>query len=486
MPRNRHESRAARSPDRAGFEALLLAVVLCAAGCASSADRVAPGAPCSRDTAGSPAGFESVFRAAAPAVVRVISLRYRRPGEETPAPFQPLDHRTNQDATLLPERSGSSGFIVSDDGLVLASAHAVLETVETWVELRDGYQRRARVLGVDRRLDLALLKIEGRALPVLRVSRDDPRPGQWVAAMGAPFGLEQTISAGVVSAFPRELPGIAGVGLIQTDVAINPGSSGGPLLDACGQVIGMTAMILSAEGLHIGVAFAVPARRMLRSAAALLEGGVRHGSPGWSTQSLTPALAEAFGSPSEEGTVVLRVDPGGAAAEAGLREGDIVLAVDGTAARGADALAERLDAQPPRRGLTLEVWRDGERRRFEMRLRSEPPFAPASHGAGASAPRLGLVFGRSAAGPVRGPEGLHVVAAEGAGLLAGIEEGDDIAAVNGRRVSSLHEFDEALAAARAGGGRTVALLISRDGARAWLPVRLIEPQRPAARSTRAP
>lgn len=464
--------------------ARILLLCGCLAGPAADAvasDWARPAAACPPAVAASPGAFESVFRTAAPAVVRVLSVRYRRPDDVEPhhQPFLPLSGSTPQGA-LIAERSAASGFIVSADGLVLGSAHAVLGAAETWVELRDGHQWRARIVGLDPQLDLAVLKIDARGLPVLAVAHDDPRPGQWVAAIGAPFGFEQSISAGMVSAFPRELPGVAGVGLVQTDVAINPGSSGGPLLDACGQVVGMSAMIFSSQGLYVGVTFAVPARRLLQAAAAMLD-PEPHGSAGLRAQTLTPALAHAFAVPRSEGAVVVRVEPGGAAASAGLREGDVVLAVDGSRASSADSLDEHLAALPAGRRVAVEVWRDGALRRMELSLQAAAPPPPQSPRS-AGQPRLGLLFGKPAGGP--SPTGLHVVAAEGAGMLAGIEEGDCIAAVNGRRVSTPEEFDQALAAARAAGARTVALLVDREGVRAYLPVRAGDgPADPGRRAT---
>lgn len=464
----------------------LIAGAVAAFAGAGAADGLAlADAGCPSEAAVSPAAFEAVFRAAAPAVVRVLSIRYRRPGEaDLPsAPFLPLAQGKEQEGTLYAERSAASGFIVSPEGLVLGSAHSVQGAAETWVELRDGHQHLARVVGVDTRLDLALLRIDARGLPALAVAHEDPRPGQWVAAIGAPFGFEQSISAGMVSAFPREMPGIAGVGLIQTDVAINPGSSGGPLLNACGQAVGMSAMVFSSQGLYVGVTFAVPARRLLQAAATLLDGGAGRGSAGLLVQSLSPALAHAFHVPAEGGALVTQVEPGGAADEAGLREGDVVLRLEGLSMPNADVLDERLAALPVGRRLGVELWRDGARLQVQLRLQAMPG-EPGPGPAGPGAPRLGLVFGHAPQGGVPlALEGLHVLEAEGAAMLAGIDGGDCIAAVNGRRVSTVREFDLALAAANATGARTVALLVVRDGVRAWLPVRLSDvpagtPQRP--------
>jgi serine protease Do len=473
-------------PPRALSRVPAAMLATCLATSAAAASLGPDTAPCDSNAASGPQTFEAVFRAAAPAVVRVLSLRYRTASElDLPAEILPPPAIRNGQKVepIFAERSAASGFIVSPDGLILGSEHAVHEAAETWVELNDGRQFRARPVGFDPRLDLALLKIDARGLPVLSVAAADPRPGQWVAAIGAPFGFEHSMSAGIVSAFPRELPAVAGVGLIQTDVAVNPGSSGGPLLNACGQVIGMSAMVFSTQGVYAGITFAIPGRRLLQAAAALRDGRVRHGSAGLLTQSLTPPLARAFGLPSTAGALVAQVEPGGAAAEAGVREGDVVLALQGIPMPNADALEERLDAVAPGQRLPMEVWRDGARRPVELRLHAanEPPAA--RHAIGVATSRLGLVFG-SSGGQGGGPEKLRVIGSDGAAMLAGVEEGDVIAAVNGQPVTVVQEFDRALAAANAAGAPTVALLVVRDGVRAYLAVHTNE--EPAASTRRQP
>lgn len=366
------------------------------------------------------------------------------------------------------ERSTSSGFIISADGFVLSSAHAVFDAHQTWVTLSDGRRFQATVIGLERSSDVALLKVDAQGLPVAPLApAAGVCPGDWVAALGAPFGFEQTVTVGVVSAYPRFLLGGAGMPLIQTDAVLNPGSSGGPLFDARGLVVGMNSMIFSSSGIYIGVSFTLPIDRVLRIAADLRSGRAR-GYVGLRTQPVTPELAQAFGLAGPGGALVTRVTAAGPAERAGLRSGDILLSVDGVAIASPFQLEDLFAAARPGSSLALQVWRDGTLQRMTVGAAAAPrdPL-PATSTPTLGQGRLGLEFAPAVS--VSGmAAGVHVESASGAGLLAGIEPGDRITAVNGQPVASAADFDAALQAA--GSGKAVALLVTRGTAQVYIPV----------------
>jgi serine protease Do len=377
-------------------------------------------------------------------------------------------------ADAAPERGFSSGFIYSPDGLVLASAHALRDAVEAWVHLPDGRHLKARVVGLDRASDVALLKVGAQGLPGVVFARGETLcPGEWVAAIGSPFGFDASVTAGVVSANPRYLPGIGGLPLIQTDVALNPGSSGGPLFNARGEIVGMNSMIYSSSGGYVGVSFSLPIERVVRIAEQLRAGGrVIRGQIGARTQAVTHELASAFGLYEPRGTLVVRTQPGSAAEAAGMRGGDIILEWDGRPVGHHAQVQEWVAQTRPGMRVPLEIWRDRSVLRLEVVVASSLPDVPRSgEGAIASRPqRLGLVLRayRVATGSGGYPEGLYVERAASWALLAGIEPGDRVLAVNAVPVTDEADFDRALAAA--GGTLPVALLVARGSVQSYIPV----------------
>ena len=417
-------------------------------------------------------GFVAAVARVAPAVVNVTVIRER--GE----PFEELDGMEfflssvaglPLPGSAVPERAVSSGFIIAADGQVLTSAHAVLGAQETWVRTADGGRYRARVLGIDRRTDVALLKVDASGLPVVPLAAGTRLcPGEWVGAIGAPFGFEHSVTAGVVSAYPRYVPGTGGLPLIQTDAAINPGSSGGPLFNASGVVVGMNSMIFSALGGSVGLSFALPIDRVMRIAGALRTGGAAaRASIGMRTQLVTPELASAFGLDGARGALVVRVDPQGPAAAAGVRAGDIVLSVNTGAAASQPEIEESIASARADAPIALELWRHRAARRAIVVLER-----PVAAGTSPSRPlaaevRLGLELAsrRATAGM---PAGVYVESAAGSALLAGIEAGDRITALNDIEVASTADFDTALESAKA--GRVIAVLVSRGAAAVYVPV----------------
>ncbi|RYF42995.1 MAG: PDZ domain-containing protein [Comamonadaceae bacterium] len=422
---------------------------------------------------GAESGFAAAAGRSALAVVDVIVLRKPWSQEDDAAGldyFPPLAGAAAPGGAAL-VRSGSSGFVIESDGHLVASAHAVREAHEIWVLTADGRRHPAEVVGFDRRTDVALLKIQASGLATVAI---DPAsrlcPGDRVAAIGSPFGFDRSVTAGVVSASPRFLPGSGGIPWIQTDVALNPGSSGGPLLNPAGAVVGMNSMIYSASGIYVGVSFAIPIDRVLRVVAALRAGGRADvGGIGAELQPVSAELAMAFGLERPRGALVAQVDPQGPAAKAGLRSGDILLAIGGIDLEpdsDVDGLIGGLLSQGP---VAVRFWRG-------MRVHAGSIAAATALPGAAAAPsaprreesRLGLDFAPPAAAGGE-PAGVMVDAASGSALLAGIEPGDRIVAVNGAQVANVADFDAALLALNQ--RQVVALLIQRAGVSVYLPVR---------------
>lgn len=366
-----------------------------------------------------------------------------------------------------PFRGQGSGFIVSADGIILTNAHVVDKAKEVTVKLSDRREYRAKVLGADTATDIAVLKIEARNLPAVRLG--DPRQlmvGDPVLAIGAPYGLEQTATQGIVSAKGRSLPGDAFVPFIQTDAAVNPGNSGGPLFDGAGNVVGINSQIYSRSGGFQGVSFAIPIDVALKVKDQIAKTGrVQHARLGVGIQDLTQPLAESFGLPAPDGALVSTVAPDSAAAKAGLKPGDVITEVNGEAVVQSGALSSRIGLMAPGDKVKLKVWRDKQSREVTATLgRVEDTRSASDEGAGDSERgRLGLALA-----PSRGGEGLVVQQASGPAARAGVQAGDVLVAINGRPVKSVEQIQEVLKAKP----KTVALLIERDGDRIFVPVNL--------------
>ncbi|MBG9390217.1 trypsin-like peptidase domain-containing protein [Caenimonas aquaedulcis] len=413
---------------------------------------------------GATRSFSAAAARTAPAVVSVLVIRPRRvdsvfggPDRTPPFPDAPL------------ERSFASGFILSPDGFVATSAHVVFDARETWIAMADGRRLQARVAGFDRDADVALLKVEASGLPAAPL---EPQrrvcPGEWVAAMGAPFGFEHTVTAGVVSAYPRFLPGGSVLPLIQTDVAINPGSSGGPLFTSDGAVVGMNSLIYSDNGIFAGVSFALPADQVLRIVSRIRAGRSRRAELGVVTQPVTADLARAFGLGETGGALVVKVAPGSAAEAAGLRSGDVLVATGSRRTASHAQIEEEFSALKPGESLALRLWRGEAMSTVRVHAQAARTQADASPTA-RTAPEIRLGLGLAPAGATAGlPAGVYVDDVVGSSLLAGIEPGDRITAVNGIPVATASEFDAALRAAA--DKPTVALLVERGGVASYVPV----------------
>jgi serine protease Do len=371
-------------------------------------------------------------------------------------------------------RGLGSGFIVKSDGLVLTNAHVVDGASEVKVKLTDKRELTARVLGVDKATDVAVLKIDAKDLPTVAIG--DPsttRVGEWVLAIGQPFGFENSATAGIVSARSRSLPNEGYVPFIQTDVAVNPGNSGGPLFNARGEVIGINSQIYSQSGGYMGLSFAIPidvAMKVEQQLAA--HGKVVRGQLGVMIQDVNQSLAESFGLPKPQGALVSSVVKDGPAGKAGIEPGDVILAMNGQDVSSSSDLPPRVSDLKPGTTAKLEVWRNRQKREIDVRV------GEAKDGAVSRAPddgdrqdKLGLSVRpltpdeQQQAG-VKG--GMVVQDVQGPAAQAGIEPGDILLAVNGTKVSDVQQLRELVASS----GKHVALLVERGEARIFVPVDL--------------
>jgi serine protease Do len=375
----------------------------------------------------------------------------------------------------VPVRALGSGFVLQEDGIILTNAHVVAYAQEVIVRLTDRREFKARILGSDRTTDIAVLKIEARNLPTIHMGNpSELKVGEWVLAIGSPYGFENTVTAGVVSATTRALPGENAFPFIQTDAAINPGNSGGPLFNARGQVVGINSQIFSGTGGSQGLAFAIPIDLARSIAGQIMRTGrAAHGSIGVSVQDVDQTLADAFKLARPRGALVNDVRPGGAAAAAGLRAGDVIVGLDGHEISRASDLAAILTMALPGQKLAFDIWRDAHASRVMATLGDAdkiPAPAQATPVANASFDRLGLTMR-----PLRPGEfdfapgsGLLVEAASGQSKAAGMQPGDVVLAINGTPVTTLDQAQKVLA----GYEHSLALLVVRDGERLFVPIRM--------------
>ncbi len=390
-------------------------------------------------------------------------------------PGMPNVQRGGQ-APEQPFKGLGSGFIIGSDGLILTNAHVVKEAKEVSVKLQDRREYTAKVLGVDTATDIAVLKIDAKGLPVVRFGQPAKlMVGDYVLAIGAPYGLDQTATSGIVSAKGRSLPSEGGenfVPFLQTDAAVNPGNSGGPLFDAAGNVIGINSQIYSRTGGFQGVSFAIPIDVALAVKDQIVATGhAQHARLGVSIQPLTQDLAESFGLDRPDGALVSTVAPNSAAAKAGLKSGDVITKVNGEAIEEPGQLSSRVGLSRPGDKVTLEVWRDKKNETVVATLgASTDKLDVASGGDAADGQKLGLALrplNRDERGEV-GASGLVVEGAQGPAAKAGVQQGDVVLAVNGKPVASVDDVKSILASKP----KRVALLIWRDGERIFFPVNL--------------
>jgi serine protease Do len=375
----------------------------------------------------------------------------------------------------LPVQGSGTGFVISADGLILTNAHVIKHAQEVTVKLNDRREFLARVLGVDASSDVAVLKIDAKDLVAVNLAATQPtRVGDWVMAIGSPYGFENTVTAGVVSATRRAMPGESFAPYIQTDVAINPGNSGGPLINMRGEVIGMNAMIYTRTGGFQGLSFAIPIDVVRQVAQQIVATGTaQHARLGVSAQDVNQLLAEAFKLPRPTGALLTDVDKGGAAATAGLQSGDIVLAINGKPIEMASDLSEIVGAAKPGDALGMDIWRDGKQVALRAKLQSPPLTTPpaATTGAPPNGARLGLNL-RPLHPDEKGEDGalvgLMVEKADEASIRAGVLVGDVLVAVDGKPVTNVSQLKGLVSDS----AKTAALLVQRGSSRVYLAMRL--------------
>jgi len=373
----------------------------------------------------------------------------------------------------MPRHGQGSGFIVSADGYILTNAHVIDEASEVTVKLTDRREFRAKVVGADRLTDVALLKIEAKNLPVVRIGKPEALGvGEWVVAIGSPFGFENSVTAGIVSAKSRSLPDDSRVPFIQTDVAVNPGNSGGPLLDLNGNVVGINSQIYSRTGGYMGLSFAIPIDLAMKVKDDLIKyGKVSHGRIGVSIQEVNQGLAESFGLDAPRGALVSSVEPGSPADRAGIKAGDVILSMNGKPIARIGDLTARVAERKPGEQATLGLWRSGAERSIELTIGEMPGAKVAAARERGEPSKLGVVVRPLASDERKEAEvdgGLIVEQVEGAAKRAGIQPGDIILSANGESVKSI----EALRAKVAKAEKNVALLVQRDGNRIFVPVQV--------------
>ncbi len=369
-----------------------------------------------------------------------------------------------------------SGFIVSADGYILTNAHVVDGASEVDVKLADKREFRAKVIGADKKTDVAVVKVDAKGLPTVRIGDTSKlRVGQWVAAIGAPFGLDKTVTAGIVSAKSRALPNEGLVPFIQTDVAVNPGNSGGPLFNLNGEVVGINSQIYSQTGGYMGLSFAIPIDVAMQVKDQLVQyGKVERGRIGVVVQPVNQGLAESFGLAKAEGALVANVEPNGPAAKAGLKSGDVILSWNGKAIESSTDLPLVVASTKPGAQADITVWRDGTKREVKIavgEMPTEKGAKVAAAGGKIENAKLGV-----AVRPLSGDEakelevagGLVVEQASGPAAKAGVQQGDVILGVNGKPVKSVDELKTAIESA----GKRPAVLVQRGEATIYVPVDL--------------
>jgi serine protease Do len=414
--------------------------------------------------------FHSIVEQFGPTVVNVSVEGVAKADDDSAAQ---LLRRAPQ--AQVPVHGLGSGFIVSADGIVLTNSHVVDGASEVTVKLTDRREFRAKVLGSDPVTDIAVLKIDAKKLPTVRLGNPASlRTGDWVLAIGSPFGFENSVTAGIVSATGRSLPGDGYVPFIQTDVAVNPGNSGGPLFNMAGEVIGINSQIYSGSGGYQGISFAIPvdvAARVEKQIVA--HGHATHARLGVAIQGLNAGLADSFGLKTADGALVSRVVPESAAARAGLQAGDVILKANGQAIGDSGDLPTLVDRASPGDKLTLGVWRNGTTREVVATLGEAKQVATAdtANAAPAKADRLGLSVRPLTPGE-RGQagigSGLIVEDASGPAARAGIQAGDIVLAVNGVPVKSTDALRVAVGKSKG----VVALLVQRGDAAVYVPIQI--------------
>jgi serine protease Do len=432
--------------------------------------------------------FSPLVEAVGPAVVNISVTsvekvsRTASPFDDGEDPFDffrrfgiPVPGQQEQQSQPHVQQGVGSGFIISADGYILTNAHVVDNATEVTVKLADKRSFKAKVIGADKRTDVALIKIDGKDLPTVKTGDPEKaKAGQWVLAIGSPFDLENTVTAGIISAKGRRLAGDGYVSYIQSDVAVNPGNSGGPMINLDGEVIGINSQIYSRSGGYMGISFATPIDVALKIKDQLLKHGkVTRGSLGVVIQGMDKDLAQSFGLDKPTGALVSSVVPSSPADKAGVQNGDVIIQVDGTKVDDYADLPRLIGDHHPGDTVKLKVWRNKSSHDLSVKLGEQTSDevslddgSPASAGG-----KLGLIVR-----PLNSREakragidsGLVVQQASGSAAKSGIRQGDIILAVGNQKVTTTEQLSRAVKAA----GKTVALLVQRGDMQQYILVHL--------------
>ncbi|SDV50988.1 DegQ family serine endoprotease [Chitinasiproducens palmae] len=391
-------------------------------------------------------------------------------GDQRDSPAEPAPSESERGTGL------GSGFIISQQGYVMTSAHVVDGADTIYVTLTDKREFKAKLVGIDERTDVAVLKIEAQGLPVVTIGDSDRvRVGEWVVAIGSPFGLDNTVTAGIVSAKGRDtgdyLP------FIQTDVAVNPGNSGGPLLNMRGEVIGINSQIYSRTGGFMGISFSIPIDEAMRVADQLRKSGrVTRSQIAVTIGEVSKDVASSLGLPRAQGALVSGVVPGGPAAKAGVQSGDIILKFNGRVIDRATDLPRLVGEMKPGASVPMTIWRKGQSRDVTVLLTEAE--GPASAATPTAAPRsagngLGIAVADLTESERRaldlGATGVKITLAEGVAAEAGLRRGDVLLRIGNVDVSNAKQFESIVA--RVPPGKLVPLLIQRGGVTIFIPLR---------------
>ena len=376
-------------------------------------------------------------------------------------------------------RSQGSGFFISNDGYILTNAHVVDGAEEITDKLNDKRELKAKVIGFDKRTDVALIKVDAQNLP--RVHMGDPnklRVGEWVVAIGSPFGFENSVTAGIVSAKGRSLPQENFVPFIQTDVAINPGNSGGPLFNLRGEVVGINSQIYSRTGGYMGVAFAIPIDVAMDIANQLKTSGkVTRGRIGVVIQEVTKELAESFGMEKPQGALVNSVEKGGPADKGGIEASDVIMKFDGKPVNSSGDLPRLVGATRPGTKATVQVWRKGQSKDLHVVVAELQDDKLAQKPAKKTIPESSKRHGMSLSDltaeqrkELGAASGVFVEDAQGPAAKAGLRQGDVILSVGSQEVKSVEQFNQLIGQMEK--GKTVALLVRRGESQIFVTLKL--------------
>jgi len=438
-------------------------------------------------------GFTEIVKKAGPAVVNISVNATRKASAEMPqipeefSEFfkgfggKNMPNFPNMPRGDTPMRGLGSGFIVSPDGYILTNAHVVDGADTVTVRLTDRREFHAKVVGSDKQTDIAVLKIDAKSLPTVRLGKSaEANVGEWVVAIGSPYGFDNTVTAGIVSAKSRSLPGPDAnyVPFIQTDVAVNPGNSGGPLFNLAGEVIGINSQIYSRSGGFQGISFAIPIEVALNVKDQLIKHGkVSRGRLGVFVQEVNATFAEAFNLDRPRGALISSVDSGSPAEKAGLQVNDIILSYNGTPIERSGELPMLVANMGPGKTATVQVWRKGAEKTLTVgtyegkAAKGDDDDEDVASNGGAAGGKLGLAVRPLTPEERRenkGRPGLLVEDVAGAAARAGIQQGDLVLSFNGTPVKTVDELKQVVAKA----GKRAAILIQREGQQLFVPVEL--------------